>query len=97
MEKNECFNKAEVYCIEELFILLNINKDGLYYFVQLFFSQLEDYHLVLWPTNLEHKPSTLQGAIILCLLGSAAAQPLWEGRVTAGSHCCLHISPLSCS
>lgn len=33
MEKNECFNKPEVYCIEEVFILLNISKDELYYFV----------------------------------------------------------------
>lgn len=31
MEKNECFNKAEVYCIEETLILLNISKNGLYY------------------------------------------------------------------
>lgn len=30
MEKSERFNKAEVYCIEEVFILLNISKDGLH-------------------------------------------------------------------
>ena len=30
MEKSECFNKAEVYSIKELFILLNIGKVGLY-------------------------------------------------------------------
>lgn len=30
MEKSEHFNKAEAYCIEEWFLLLNISKDGLH-------------------------------------------------------------------
>lgn len=30
MEKSEHFNKAEVYRIEEVFILLNISKDRLH-------------------------------------------------------------------
>lgn len=85
MEKNECFNKAEVYCIEEVFVLLNISKDGLYYFFKLFFRQLEGYHLVLWPTKLEHKASTMQSTIILCLwvppgVGSSAALPGRQGE-----------------
>lgn len=33
VKKNECFNKAEVYCIGEKFVSLNITKDGLYYFI----------------------------------------------------------------
>lgn len=85
MEKNECFNKAEVYCIEEIFISLNLSKDGPYYFQKLFFSQLEDCSLVLLPTNLEHKHSTLQAAIILCprvhpRVGSSAAHLGRQGK-----------------
>lgn len=33
MEKNECFNKVEAYCTGEVFILLNISKDGPHYLV----------------------------------------------------------------
>lgn len=51
MEKSEHFNKTEVYCIKEVFLLLNIGKDGLHCLVQFFFSHLADYNLVLWPAN----------------------------------------------
>lgn len=67
MEKSEHFNKAEVYCTEEVFLLLNISKDGLHCLLEFFFSHLADNSLMLWPANLKHKPNILQGEIILCL------------------------------
>lgn len=97
MEKSEHFNKTDVYCIKEVFLLLNISKDGLHCLVQFFFSHLADYNLVLWPANLEDKPSILQGAIILFAQVPPGVGTLREGRAGTGSHCCLHLSVLSCS